>query len=50
MLNLRMTAVRLLESFEVEFAPNEDGSGLVNGTKDHFTIGLPELSLTFKKR
>lgn len=36
------------ESFEL--APGEDGSQLMNKTKDHFTMGIQSLKMIFKSK
>lgn len=51
LLEMRDLVSHFIYHFErVRFAPGEDGSRLVNGTKDHFTIGVQPLNLIFEKK
>lgn len=34
----------------VRFAPGEDGSGLLLGTLDHFTVGVKPMNLVFDQK
>jgi hypothetical protein len=36
--------------FDVSFALGEDGSNLLEGSRDHFTLGLADFNLEFKPR
>jgi tryprostatin B 6-hydroxylase len=36
--------------FDVSFAPGENGTDLVEKSRDHFTLGLEDLNLEFTKR
>ena len=49
MMELRKLTTRLVNEFEVGFAPNEDGKRIMNETVDHFTIAPGQLDLVFKK-
>ena len=44
-----MTA-RVVSEFDVEFAPGEDGSGLMEKSRDVFTMELAPMELVFTKR
>ena len=44
---LRTLTARVLMEYSVTFAPGEDGSRLLNKSKDHFTISLAPLDLVF---
>ena len=37
-------------NFDVRFAPGEDGTRLLEKTREHFTLGLAPLDLVFTKR
>lgn len=38
----------ILTRFErIEMAPGEDGSSLMNKTKDHFTMGIQSFKMVF---
>jgi len=40
----------LVMAHDVHFALGEDGKGLVEGSKDYFTMSLGDLDLVFTKR
>ena len=50
LMELRTLVTRLIKSFDVEFAPGEDGSKVLTKTKDHFTVDVGDLELVFKPR
>ena len=50
LMEIRLLTTQLVTRFDVSFAPGEDGKRLLEKTKDHFTLGLGELDLIFKKR
>jgi cytochrome P450 len=50
LLNIRMTVAQLIMNFDISLAPGETGRNLEENTRDHFTVGLAELNLTFVKR
>ncbi|KAF7513029.1 hypothetical protein GJ744_011295 [Endocarpon pusillum] len=50
LLNVRTTIAKLIMEFDVSFAPGEDGMMLEANTRVHFTAGLGELNLVFKRR
>jgi hypothetical protein len=37
-------------NFDVSFAPSEDGTNLLEKSRDHFTLGLADLDLLFRER
>ena len=48
-MEMRTVITYLLTSFDtIEFAPGEDGTGLLEDAKDHFTVGLQPFQLCFK--
>lgn len=47
---LRKVIAVLLDRFDPSFAQNEDGTDLVVGSKDWFTLGLGKLEVTFQER
>lgn len=49
-MEIRMLTSQILLKFEVGLAPNEDGSRLLQKSRDHFTMELEELELTFRER
>ena len=49
-MEVRTITAQIIDQFDVALAPGEDGSRLINKSKDHFTMGLEPLELTFKKR
>ena len=49
-MEVRTLAVQLVRLFDVRLADGETGHSLLNGTKDHFTLGLGELRLCFERR
>lgn len=50
MMELRLLTAQLVTTFDVSFAPGEDGSRLLEKTMDHFTLGMGQLDLIMKKR
>ena len=46
-MEMRTLTAQLLLAYDVALAPGEDGYKLLYETKDHFTLGLGELSLVF---
>ncbi|EAW10404.1 cytochrome P450 [Aspergillus clavatus NRRL 1] len=50
LMNLRATVARLVITFDVEFAPGEDGRAFVEKAQDNFVLYPGALNLTFKKR
>ncbi|USW53761.1 Putative cytochrome P450 [Septoria linicola] len=47
-MELRTLTTQLLLKYDVAFAPGEDGTRILNQTKDHFTITIGQLDLVFK--
>lgn len=48
LLELRTLTARILLEFDVQFAPGEDGTKLLNESKDHFTVTMADMELLFK--
>ena len=49
-MELRTVISLLITRFDISFPPGDDGSSLITGTKDTFTIRLGELNLVFAER
>lgn len=49
-MELRSVVARVVTSFDVNFAPGEDGRALMEESKDTFTMELAPMELTFTKR
>jgi len=49
-MEIRLLTAQLVMTFDVSFAPGEDGSRLLEKSTDHFTMGLADLDLVFTKR
>ena len=50
LMELRSVAARTVMQFDISFAPGEDGSNLLNRTRDVFTLDLAPLNLVFTER
>ena len=50
LLEIRTVVAKLITAYDVKYAPGEDGSKLLNESRDHFTIGLAPLNLQFTRR
>lgn len=50
MVNLRMSIAAILLTFDVGFAPGEDGVSFDNDGLDTFVVTLPSLKLKFEHR
>lgn len=50
LLEMRTLITKLIMKYDVAFAPGETGRPLLEDTKDHFTLGLADLNLTFTPR
>ena len=50
LMELRNVTARLVTEFDVKFAPGEDGSNLLEKSKDIFTLQLAPLELIFTRR
>jgi cytochrome P450 len=50
LMEIRTVVTQILLEFDVSFAPGEDGTDLLEKTKDYFTLGLGDLKLVFEKR
>lgn len=50
MVNLRMSIAAILLTFDVRFAPGEDGVHFDDGGLDTFVVTLPSLKLEFEPR
>ena len=49
-LELRQIVTKLVMTFDIAFAPGEDGTTLLEEARDHFTFESGPLSLVFKER
>lgn len=50
-MEMRNVICHIISRFEsIEMAPGEDGSSLMNMTKDHFTSGIAEFQMVFKAK
>jgi len=49
-MELRTVLAKLVLEFDIKFAPGEDGSALMNDTKDCFTLCMAPLNISFVKR
>jgi cytochrome P450 len=50
LMELRSVLAKLILTFDVDFAPGEDGTNLIEKGRDHFTMETGPLNLVFKKR
>jgi cytochrome P450 len=50
LMQIRTLVAKIVMHFDIYFAPGEDGSNLVEKSRDHFTLGLADLNLVFKQR
>lgn len=50
LMELRTVISQILDRFDVNVAPGEDGKALMDDTIDHFTLGLAPLKLRFEER
>jgi tryprostatin B 6-hydroxylase len=50
LMELRCVLAKLITAFDVEFAAGEDGTDLIQKSRDHFTIEPGPLRLVFKPR
>jgi len=50
LIEMRTLITKLIMKYDIAFAPGETGKALLDDTKDHFTLGLADLNLTFKPR
>lgn len=41
---------KLVTAYDINYAPGEDGTKLLNESRDHFTVGLAPLNLQFTRR
>ena len=49
-MQMRAIVAKLIMKFDVSFAPDEDGTGLIEKTRDHFSLGLADFNLVFTER
>jgi tryprostatin B 6-hydroxylase len=49
LMQIRTLVARIVMNFNISFAPGENGSNLTEKSRDHFTLGLQDLNLEFKK-
>lgn len=49
-MELRTVISRIILEFDVKLAPDEDGTKLLENTRDIFTLDLGDLLLCFKQR
>lgn len=47
---IRLSIANLVRRFDIAFAPNENGEGLLRDSKDHFNWSLARLNLQFTER
>lgn len=50
LMELRTVVAYLVTAFDVKFAPGEDGTRLLNDSKDFFTISTSDLEVIFTRR
>ena len=50
LMELRTVVAKLVLEFDISFAPGEDGSDLLEKTKDVFTLILGKLEICFQRR
>lgn len=50
LMELRTVVALLVYQFDVKFAPGEDGSRLIDDSKDYFTITISDLDLVFSPK
>lgn len=50
LMELRTVITKLIMAYDVKFADGEDGKPLMEQTKDHFTLGMADLNLSFTPR
>lgn len=49
-MEIRAVLAMLLTQFDIAFAPQEDGTALIQKTEDHFTLNLADLMLVCQPR
>jgi cytochrome P450 family 628 len=49
-MELRNVTARIVTEFDIKFAPGEDGSALMEESKDVFTMELAPMEVIFTKR
>jgi hypothetical protein len=49
-MELRSVVAELVTHFDIKFAVGDDGSTLLNDSKDFFTVSLADLRLVFTDR
>lgn len=50
MMEMKTVIARVVQTFEIELAPGEDGSTLFTQSYDHLTLDVGPLMLSFKRR
>ncbi|KAG9229378.1 cytochrome P450 monooxygenase-like protein [Amylocarpus encephaloides] len=50
LMELRNVTARIVSQFDVKFAPGEDGTGLLEKSRDVFTLALASMMLMFTRR
>jgi tryprostatin B 6-hydroxylase len=50
MMELRSVLAKLIMTFDVDFAPGNDGTDLIEKGRDQFTMDPGPLNLVFRKR
>jgi cytochrome P450 len=50
LMQMRTIVAKLIMKFDVSFAPGEDGTRLIEKTRDHFSLGLADFNLVFTER
>jgi hypothetical protein len=48
-MQIRTLVAKLVMNFDISFAPGESGAKLIEQSRDHFTLGLEDLNLEFRK-
>lgn len=50
LMELRIVVALLVTSFDIQFAPGEDGEALINNSKDFFVVSVSDLQLVFSSK
>jgi len=50
LMEIRLMTAQLVRKFDVRLADGETSENLLMGSKDHFTLGLGDLNLSFSRR
>ena len=49
-MKIKVFLAKVITSFDIEFAPGEDGSNMIDGHKDHFSLWCPDLMIGLVSR